>query len=115
RWAGPTRDFSRAMRNVEEKLQAKGALSPDERAAHFVCALCVAWPDGETRVFEGRIDGTLVWPPRGHKGFGYDPVFLPDGYNVTFGEMEPDRKHAISHRAVAFGQLMAALFDDEAN
>ncbi len=112
RWAGPDRDFALAMRNVEEKLQAAGATSPATRSAQFVCALCMAWPDGETRVFEGRVDGMLVWPPRGHKGFGYDPMFLPDGYDVTFGEMDPDVKHGISHRAVAFRRLMAAMFDN---
>ena len=113
RWAGPDKDFALAMRNVEEKLQAKGATSPDQRKAHFVCALCIASPDGATEVFEGRVHGQLVWPPRGLKGFGYDPVFQADGYDITFGEMEPEAKHAISHRAVAFAKLIAALFDDD--
>jgi XTP/dITP diphosphohydrolase len=112
RWAGPEKDFALAMRNLEEKLQAKGATAPQQRTAHFVCALCLAWPDGETEVFEGRVDGTLVWPPRGRKGFGYDPVFQPDGHEITFGEMEPDAKHAISHRADAFNKLIAAAFPD---
>jgi XTP/dITP diphosphohydrolase len=113
RWAGPERDFALAMRNLEEKLQAGGATAPAARKAHFVCALCIAAPAGETEVFEGRVDGQLVWPPRGARGFGYDPVFQPDGYDITFGEMAPDAKHAISHRAVAFGKLIAALFDDD--
>lgn len=113
RWAGPEKDFSLAMRNVEEKLQAGGAIAPADRKAHFVCALCIADPDGETEVFEGQVHGQLVWPPRGSMGFGYDPVFQPDGYDITFGEMNPDAKHAISHRAVAFNLLIAALFQDD--
>ena len=115
RWAGPEKDFSLAMRNVEEKLQAGGATAPADRKAHFVCALCVASPDGQTEVYEGRVHGQLVWPPRGTQGFGYDPVFQPDGYDITFGEMDPDAKHAISHRAVAFNKLIAALFQDDRN
>ncbi len=110
RWAGPTKDFSLAMRNVEEALSAKGAITPDQRKAHFVCALCLATPDGEHVIYEGRVDGALVWPPRGKNGFGYDPVFLCDGYDITFGEMEAQAKHAISHRADAFKQLMQAQF-----
>lgn len=115
RWAGPEKDFSLAMRNVEEKLQAGGATTPANRKAHFVCALCIAAPDGQTEVFEGRVHGQLVWPPRGTKGFGYDPVFQPDGYDITFGEMDQEAKHAISHRAVAFNKLIAALFQDDRN
>lgn len=106
RWAGPDKDFSLAMRNVEDRLQAKGAAEPARRKAHFVCALAVAWPDHERAVFEGRIGGRLVWPPRGVKGFGYDPMFLPDGSDLTFGEMDPQAKHAMSHRARAFRQLV---------
>jgi XTP/dITP diphosphohydrolase len=106
RWAGPNKDFALAMRNVEERLQAKGAITPAARRAHFVCALCLAWPDGEAEVFEGRVDGALVWPPRGTEGFGYDPVFQPDGYDRTFGEMTPEQKHAMSHRARAFAEFM---------
>ena len=113
RWAGPERDFNLAMRNIEEKLQSGGATAPEQRRAHFACALCVAWPDGETEVFNGQVDGQLVWPPRGHQGFGYDPVFQPDGHDITFGEMEPDAKHAISHRADAFNKLIADLFGDD--
>lgn len=112
RWAGPEKDFSLAMRNVEEKLQALGATGPEDRKAHFVCALCLANADGATEVFEGRVHGRLVWPPRGTSGFGYDPVFQPDGYDITFGEMDPAAKHAISHRAVAFGKLIAAVFGE---
>lgn len=108
RWAGPDKDFGLAMRLVEEKLAAAG---PDAgRDAHFICALALAWPDGHVEVFEGRIDGVLVWPPRGQQGFGYDPVFVPDGHAVTFGEMDPAAKHAMSHRARAFAQLVKASF-----
>ncbi len=107
RWAGPARNFAVAMARVERELAARGA---GNRRAHFVAALALCWPDGHCETFEGRVDGQLVWPPRGDKGFGYDPMFLPDGYDVTFGEMEPDRKHAISHRADAFRQLTAACF-----
>lgn len=110
RWAGPEKDFALAMRNLEEKLQAAGATTPDRRTAHFVCALCLAWPNAQAEVFEGRVSGRLVWPPRGHNGFGYDPVFVPDGHTETFGEMDPDAKHAISHRANAFAKLIAAAF-----
>ncbi len=113
RWAGPEKDFALAMRNVEERLQAKGATAPDRRRAHFVCAMCLAWPDGDTQVFEGRVDGTLVWPPRGDNGFGYDPVFQPDGHSETFGEMEPRQKHAMSHRARAFAKLMHLIAGDD--
>ncbi|MFZ5671941.1 MAG: RdgB/HAM1 family non-canonical purine NTP pyrophosphatase [Pseudomonadota bacterium] len=110
RWAGPSKDFALAMRNVEEKLQALGAIEPAMRRAYFVSVLSVAWPDGHVENFEGRVHGTLVWPPRGKRGFGYDPMFLPDGRSETFGEMDPDAKHAISHRAVAFRKLVDALF-----
>lgn len=102
-WAGPDRDFSRAMQRVEDSL--KGI---SDRRAHFACALVLAWPDGHHEVFEGVVHGHLVWPPRGSKGFGYDPMFVADGYNLTFGEMEPSDKHRISHRADAFRQLVAA-------
>ena len=110
RWADAARDFTLAMRNVEEKLQAKGAVTPDARKAHFVCALCLAWPDGHAEIFDGRVDGTLVWPPRGSKGFGYDPMFMPDGFTQTFGEMEEATKHKMSHRARAFEKLVDAIF-----
>jgi XTP/dITP diphosphohydrolase len=106
RWAGDPRDFYRAMERVEEALKASGS---QDRSAKFVCALAVAWPDGQEAVFEGEVHGTLVWPPRGTRGFGYDPVFVADGETITFGEMDPDRKHAMSHRADAVKKLRAAL------
>ena len=101
------RDFGLAMRLVQEDLLAQGPEA--SRHAHFVCALSVCWPDGHNEWFEGRVDGTLVWPPRGDLGFGYDPMFQPIGYDQTFGEMEPAQKYAISHRADAFRKLVAAL------
>ncbi|HEY0623333.1 RdgB/HAM1 family non-canonical purine NTP pyrophosphatase [Sphingomonas sp.] len=112
RWAGPSRDFGLAMELVERNIAGKavdGQPAPS-RDAHFVCALALAWPDGHVEWFEGRVDGILVWPPRGRNGFGYDPMFLPDGHIQTFGEMDPDAKHAMSHRADAFRQLVAAVF-----
>ncbi|MDR3439646.1 RdgB/HAM1 family non-canonical purine NTP pyrophosphatase [Telmatospirillum sp.] len=105
RWAGPTKDFDYAMKRIEKAL----ADLPDRRA-HFVCALSLAWPDGHVESFEGVVHGTLVWPPRGNLGFGYDPMFLPNGRTQTFGEMAPEEKHAISHRADAFHQLVDACF-----
>lgn len=108
RWAGPDKDFTAAMRKVEERLDETG--SPDRRA-WFTSALAVAWPDGPCVVVEGRIDGTLTFPPRGERGFGYDPIFTPDGHDRTFGEMEPAEKDAVSHRALAFRRLKAALID----
>ena len=102
------RDFNYAMQRVHQELEALG---PDvSRAAHFVCALAVVWPDGRSEWFEGRVEGTLVWPPRGENGFGYDSMFLPVGGTQTFGEMDPAEKHRISHRADAFNKLVAALF-----
>jgi XTP/dITP diphosphohydrolase len=103
RWAGPKKDFSLAMRKVEDALKGK----TDRRAA-FIAALALAWPDGACEVFEGTVEGTLVWPPRGEKGFGYDPVFVPLGHTITFGEMDPAKKHTMSHRARAFAKLIAA-------
>lgn len=108
RWAGETKDFGLAMQLVWDAIQAKG---PDAgHDAHFVCALALAWPDGHVEVFEGRVDGTISWPPRGTKGFGYDAIFQPNGHTVSFGEMEPEQKHAMSHRADAFAQMVAAVF-----
>jgi XTP/dITP diphosphohydrolase len=108
RWGGEAKDFGLAMRKVEERL---AALPPEtSRSAHFICALALAWPDGHVEWFEGRVDGTLVWPPRGDKGFGYDPMFVANGHEQTFGEMDPDAKHAMSHRAHAFRQLVDAVF-----
>ena len=102
------RDFMRAMSRVQTELEALG---PEvNRNAHFVCALAVCWPDGHSEWFEGRVDGTLVWPPRGERGFGYDPMFVPVGREQTFGEMDQDEKHRISHRADAFRKLVEALF-----
>jgi XTP/dITP diphosphohydrolase len=115
RWAGPQRDFGMAMEKVNEGLAARGAVTPQQRRAAFVAALCVAWPDGHVEEFEGRVDGTLIWPPRGDKGFGYDPMFLPDGERLTFGEMMSVEKHrlppagrGLSHRARAFLMLAEA-------
>lgn len=107
RWAGPERDFARAMSLVERRLFEVGG---EDRSAWFVCALAVAWPRGPVVTVEGRVDGALVFPPRGERGFGYDPIFVPEGGVRTFGEMEPAAKDAISHRARAFAQLKAALF-----
>jgi len=95
------------MARVQRELGARDAT---DRSAHFVAALALCWPDGHCESFEGRVDGRLVWPPRGGKGFGYDPMFVPDGHEITFGEMEPTAKHAISHRAGAFRKLTAACF-----
>jgi XTP/dITP diphosphohydrolase len=105
RWAGPKKDFAMAMQRVERQLGPKA-----DRRAHFVCALAFAWPDGHVGCFEGQVQGRLVWPPRGERGFGYDPIFLPEGRSQTFGEMDPVGKHAISHRAAAFRLLVAACF-----
>ena len=107
RWGGENKDFGHAMRLVEDKL---AALPEAPRTAHFVCALALAWPDGHVEWFEGRVDGMLVWPPRGDKGHGYDPVFRPDGHDATFGEMDEPAKNEISHRGDAFRQLVAAVF-----
>ena len=101
RWAGPERDFQMAMALVQEKL----GQTPDRRA-YFISVLALAWPDGHTECFEGRVHGDLIWPPRGDKGFGYDPMFLLDGYDMTFGEMNYDEKQSISHRAMAFQKLI---------
>ena len=108
-WAGPTRDWSQAMRLVEEKLQAAGATTDAQRQAQFMCTLCVMWPDGETRFYEGVAPGHLAWPPRGALGHGYDPMFVPQGQQQTFAEMTPDEKNKISHRAVALEKLRADL------
>ncbi|WP_297507389.1 RdgB/HAM1 family non-canonical purine NTP pyrophosphatase [uncultured Caulobacter sp.] len=108
RWAGPGKDFAIAMKKVEERLEETGS---DDRAAWFTSALAVAWPHGPAVVVEGRVDGSLVFPGRGTRGFGYDPIFAPEGHDTTFGEMEPAAKDAMSHRARAFAKLKAALFD----
>lgn len=106
RWAGEPRDFGRAMEKVQRELDDIGAT---DRTAKFVCALAIVWPDGHAEVFEGEVHGELIWPPRGDKGFGYDPVFVANGESITFGEMEPALKHAMSHRARAVEKLKAAL------
>lgn len=106
RWGGPGRDFALAMQSVEDELEGR-----DDRRAHFSCVLALGWPDGHTKTFQGEVHGRLVWPPRGGRGFGYDPMFLPSGHDITFGEMDPEAKHAISHRAVAFGKLAASCLE----
>jgi XTP/dITP diphosphohydrolase len=115
RWAGPNKDFRFAMNRIQTLLIERGAKTPDQRRAHFIAALCLAWPDGHLEKFEGRIDGVAVWPPRGDSGFGYDPLFLPDGHERTFGQMAAAEKHGLppngkglSHRARAFVMLADA-------
>lgn len=115
RWAGPEKDFRGAMNRIQTLLVERGAREPSRRRAHFVAALCLAWPDGHVEEFEARVAGVAVWPPRGDKGFGYDPLFQPDGFERTFGEMSAEEKHGLppngqglSHRARAFMQLAAA-------
>ena len=118
RWAGANKDFNAAMSMIERLLQERGATQPSQRSAHFVSALSVAWPDGHVEEVEARVDGTLVWPPRGSAGFGYDPAFLPDGHSRTFGEMTSIEKHGLpplgrglSHRARAFVKLAEICLD----
>jgi XTP/dITP diphosphohydrolase len=108
RWAGPTKDFGLAMERVQRELEA----APDRKGdrAAFICALALAWPDGHVEAVEGRLEGTLTFPPRGGRGFGYDPIFIPDGYTITCGEMDPAEKQAISHRADAFQKLKLLCF-----
>ena len=115
RWAGPDKDFRAAMNRIQSLLIERGAKTSEQRRAHFVAALCIAWPDGDVEDFEGRVDGIAVWPPRGDKGFGYDPLFRPDGFDRTFGQMDAQEKHGLppqgqglSHRARAFMKLAAA-------
>jgi XTP/dITP diphosphohydrolase len=115
RWAGPNKDFGAAMGRIHGLLVERGATTPEQRRAHFVAALCLAWPDDHVEEFEGHVDGIVVWPPRGDNGFGYDPIFLPDGFTRTFGEMSADEKHGLpprgkglSHRARAFVKLAQA-------
>jgi len=117
--ADGTRDFAMAMQKVETALQEKGATTPEQRTARFVSVLCLAWPDGHTEFFRGEVEGTVAWPPRGTAGFGYDPIFLPEGYETTFGEMSSDEKHgwshgdaeALSHRARAFKIFVETCLD----
>jgi XTP/dITP diphosphohydrolase len=115
RWAGPDKDFRFAMNKIQTQLIERGARTPQQRRAHFVAALCLAWPDGHVEEFEARVDGVVAWPPRGDKGFGYDPLFRPDGFEQTFGEMTAQEKHGLppqgqglSHRARAFIKLAQA-------
>ena len=115
RWAGPEKDFRAAMNRIQTLLIERNARTPERRRAHFIAALCLAWPDGHVEDFEGRVDGIVTWPPRGDKGFGYDPLFLPDGFDRTFGQMSAEEKHGLpprglglSHRARAFVKLAAA-------
>jgi XTP/dITP diphosphohydrolase len=115
RWAGPDKDFRAAMNRIQTLLIERDAKTPAQRRAHFVAALCLAWPDDHTEEFEGRVDGVIAWPPRGDKGFGYDPLFRPDGYDQTFGQMSAEEKHGLppkgrglSHRARAFIKLAEA-------
>jgi XTP/dITP diphosphohydrolase len=112
RWAGPDKDFRFAMNKIQTLLIERGAKTPEQRRAHFIAALCLAWPDGHVEDFEGRIDGVIVWPPRGDMGFGYDPLFKPNGFDRTFGQMSAEKKHGLppqgqglSHRARAFIRL----------
>lgn len=105
RWAGPDKDFAAAMARINTELG-----STSDRSAQFICVLSLAWPDGHCDSFEGTVAGEIVWPPQGDKGFGYDPIFRPIGGSLTFAEIEPAAKHAISHRADAFRQLVAACF-----
>jgi XTP/dITP diphosphohydrolase len=118
RWAGPDKDFRFAMNKIQSLLVERGAKNADERRGHFVSALCVAWPDGHVEEFEATVDGTIVWPPRGTAGFGYDPLFKPDGHERTFGEMSAEEKHGLpprgaglSHRARAFLKLAEACLE----
>lgn len=114
RWAGPEKDFALAMQKVEDGLQKQAAAGNNDRSAAFVCALTICWPDGHTESVEGRVHGDLVWPPRGTNGFGYDPMFVPEGHDKTFGESDAGWKHSISHRAVAFEKLLKRVGLDQA-
>jgi XTP/dITP diphosphohydrolase len=111
RWGGETRDFGLAMQRVHQEIETKGVTEP---RANFICSLALATPDCPAQSFEGRVFGTLVWPPRGNRGFGYDPIFLPDGYKETFGEMERGLKNRLSHRMRAFEHLIAATYHHDA-
>jgi XTP/dITP diphosphohydrolase len=110
-WAGPTRDFTIAMQRVHEEMSARRAWKGEPARANFISVLCVAWPDGQTELFEGKVYGHVVWPPRGGNGFGYDPIFVADGETLTFGEMEPKKKYAISHRTRSFEHFKRACLE----
>ena len=114
RWAGPQGDFFGAMHRVQRELLSRNAIVPERRRAHFVSALALGWPDGYCEVFEGMVGGHIVWPPRGDEGFGYDSIFQPTGYSLTFGEMKPSSKKKISHRTIAFFKLLDACFSAHA-
>ena len=107
RWAGKSKDFNKAMHRVADALLMSGQY---DKKAYFHCALCLSWPDGESESVEGILPGQIVWPARGNKGFGYDPIFMPDGYIETFGEMDPEKKHGISHRSIAYKKLLKKCF-----
>jgi XTP/dITP diphosphohydrolase len=117
--ADGTRDFAKGMEKVQQALEKAGATKPEQRRARFVSVLCLAWPDGHTELFRGEVEGTVVWPPRGTQGFGYDPVFQPEGYDITFGEMSAEEKHgwnigkpqALSHRARAFKRFVETCLE----
>lgn len=106
RWGGPKKDFDLAMQKVWDALQGH-----EDKSASFICVLVLAWPDGHVETFEGKVQGTIIWPKRGDKGFGYDPIFQANGYEVTFAEMDPEEKHKISHRADAFKKLVQGCFE----
>ncbi|MHA1525343.1 MAG: RdgB/HAM1 family non-canonical purine NTP pyrophosphatase [Alphaproteobacteria bacterium] len=113
RWAGPAQDFAMAMARVNHELGAKGAIAAKDRGAAFIAVLCLAWPDGKVEFFEGRVEGTIVWPPRGGHGFGYDPVFMPNGHQVTFAEMSPEQKRGQGPGACASHRVRALkAFED---
>lgn len=109
RWAGPNKDFGLAMTKIKQEIEARG-LQAEGQPAYFICALSLMTPEGKEVAVEGRVDGSLTFPPRGEKGFGYDPIFIPEGHSITFAEMEPAAKHAMSHRARAFAQLVDTCF-----
>ncbi|HEY7670088.1 MAG TPA: non-canonical purine NTP pyrophosphatase [Hyphomicrobium sp.] len=111
-WAGPGRDFSMAMQRVHDELKRRHAWDGKPTCANFISVLCLAWPDGETELFEGKVYGHVIWPPRGDNGFGYDPIFVAEGQTMTFGEMEPAAKYAISHRTRSFEAFKRARLDD---
>ena len=114
RWAGPEKNFATAMQRVESELQKQAVAGTTDRSASFVCALTICWPDGHTESVEGHVHGNLVWPPRGDNGFGYDPIFVPNGHHQTFGEVNPEWKHSVSHRAIAFKKLLKQVGLDRA-
>jgi XTP/dITP diphosphohydrolase len=113
RWAGPTKDFGLAMQWVADEVRERDGWRTPGPRANFTAVLCLAWPDGASAAFEGKVYGHLVWPPRGTRGFGYDPMFVADGETLTFGEMEPSAKHAISHRARAFAKFVVACVGEQ--